>query len=579
MDDFRKPRADIPILPQTAFYRKRVVYKPPKHRRGKKPKRKREKKVRWYDAPRFKDIKERDEKRKEVELKISKQKQEIAKEVREEGREQRRVEQETERLDIQREQLRADTEAQGETQRYRAQHQLRLTQQEERQLALEDRRDAERRDTMERLAQISAEGERRSGQNQLMMGTLILKMRDRGNPIREEDIEPTTREERERPRPAPLRFSPREAGQTPRPARTPRQEERFGELAEKAVQTEQQVAQGRRVARSYADVATELEQRELVGEKPTPRSTELPLYQTGFDVPPTPRGIEEAEEQVEAGLEQGLRVGQAKVLRERTEEISKAIGAGGAFGEAGGGSVRVRQGVKSPGVRAERQGIISPKAPTTLYEYGREQDLPPRTTEQELEEERTRQIDPHQPSPEEVRGFAGYERKRERRKAVPVVRQAEPETEAQQFFKAKIKTPQPEPQPEPVAEPEPVSHYQALMALKQEGVKTTLYKDRENFDIPDEKGFVIQDKTGFTKKANKGKYFEVLDLPADESKNIGIRDLEKAVKAGDTSVGHGSLLYTKFERGIKEGKLELHITQDIREGLFEEEEEEEEEIV
>jgi len=307
-----------------------------------------------------------------------------------------------------------------------------------------------------------------------------------------------------------------------------------------------------------------------VGEKPTPRSTELPLYQTGFDVPPKPRGIEEAEEQVEAGLEQGLRVGQAKVLRERTEAISKAIGAGG--------SVRVRQGVKSPGVRAERQGIRSPKTPTPLYEYGREQDLP-RTTEQELEEERTRQIDPHQPSPEEVRGFAGYERKRERRKAVPVVRQAEPETEAQQFFKAKIKTPQPEPQPEPVAEPEPVSHYQALMALKQEGVKTTLYKDRENFDIPDEKGFVIQDKTGFTKKANKGKYFEVLDLPADESKNIGIRDLEKAVKAGDTSVGHGSLLYTKFERGIKEGKLELHRTQDIREGLFEEEEEEEEEIV
>ena len=568
MDDFRKPRADIPILPQTAFYRKRVVYKPPKHRRGKKPKRKREKKVRWYDAPRFKDIKERDEKRKEVELKISKQKQEIAKEVREEGREQRRVEQETERLDIQREQLRADTEAQGETQRYRAQHQLRLTQQEERQLALEDRRDAERRDTMERLAQISAEGERRSGQNQLMMGTLILKMRDRGNPIREEDIEPTTREERERPRPAPLRFSPREAGQTPRPARTPRQEERFGELAEKAVQTEQQVAQGRRVARSYADVATELEQRELVGEKPTPRSTELPLYQTGFDVPPKPRGIEEAEEQVEAGLEQGLRVGQAKVLRERTEAISKAIGAGG--------SVRVRQGVKSPGVRAERQGIISPKAPTTLYEYGREQDLP-RTTEQELEEERTRQIDPHQPSPEEVRGFAGYERKRERRKAVPVVRQAEPETEAQQFFKAKIKTPQPEPQPEPVSEPEPVAHYQALMALKQEGVKTTLSSGKPNFDIPDEKGFVIQDKTGFTKKANRGKYFEVLDLPADESKSMGIRDIVK----GGGGKGHGSLLYTKFERGIKEGKLELHRTQDIKEGLFgvEEEEEEEEEIV
>jgi len=550
MDDFRKPRADIPILPQTAFYRKRVVYKPPKHRRGKKPKRKREKKVRWYDAPRFKDIKERDEKRKEVELKISKQKQEIAKEVREEGREQRRVEQETERLDIQREQLRADTEARGETQRYRAQHQLRLTQQEERQLALEDRRDAERRDTMERLAQISAEGERRSGQNQLMMGTLILKMRDRGNPIREEDIEPTTREERERPRPAPLRFSPREAGQTPIPARTPRQEERFGELAEKAVQTEQQVAQGRRVARSYADVATELEQRELVGEKPTPRSTELPLYQTGFDVPPKPRGIEEAEEQVEAGLEQGLRVGQAKVLRERTEAISKAIEAGG----------------------AERQGVRSPKAPTTLYEYGREQDLPPRTTEQELEEERTRQIDPHQPSPEEVRGFPGYERKRERRKAVPAVRQAEPETEAQQFFRAKIKTPQPEPQPEPVAEPEPVAHYQALMALKQEGVKTTLYKDRENFDIPDEKGFVIQDKTGFTKKANRGKYFEVLDLPADESKSMGIRDIEK----GGGGKGHGSLLYTKFERGIKEGKLELHRTQDIKEGLFEEEEEEEE---
>ena len=568
MDDFRKPRADIPILPQTAFYRKRVVYKPPKHRRGKKPKRKREKKVRWYDAPRFKDIKERDEKRKEVELKISKQKQEIAKEVREEGREQRRVEQETERLDIQREQLRADTEAQGETQRYRAQHQLRLTQQEERQLALEDRRDAERRDTMERLAQISAEGERRSGQNQLMMGTLILKMRDRGNPIREEDIEPTTREERERPRPAPLRFSPREAGQTPRPARTPRQEERFGELAEKAVQTEQQVAQGRRVARSYADVATELEQRELVGEKPTPRSTELPLYQTGFDVPPKPRGIEEAEEQVEAGLEQGLRVGQAKVLRERTEAISKAIGAGG--------SVRVRQGVKSPGVRAERQGIRSPKTPTPLYEYGREQDLP-RTTEQELEEERTRQIDPHQPSPEEVRGFPGYERKRERRKAVPVVRQAEPETEAQQFFKAKIKTPQPEPQPEPVSEPEPVAHYQALMALKQEGVKTTLSSGKPNFDIPDEKGFVIQDKTGFTKKANRGKYFEVLDLPADESKSMGIRDIVK----GGGGKGHGSLLYTKFERGIKEGKLELHRTQDIKEGLFgvEEEEEEEEEIV
>ena len=176
-----------------------------------------------------------------------------------------------------------------------------------------------------------------------------------------------------------------------------------------------------------------------------------------------------------------------------------------------------------------------------------------------------------------MRGFPGYERKRERRKAVPVVRQAEPETEAQQFFKAKIKTPQPEPQPEPVAEPEPVAHYQALMALKQEGVKTTLSSGKPNFDIPDEKGFVIQDKTGFTKKANRGKYFEVLDLPADESKSMGIRDIVK----GGGGKGHGSLLYTKFERGIKEGKLELHRTQDIKEGLFgvEEEEEEEEEIV
>ena len=58
---------------------------------------------------------------------------------------------------------------------------------------------------------------------------------------------------------------------------------------------------------------------------------------------------------------------------------------------------------------------------------------------------------------------------------------------------------------------------------------------------------------------------------------MGIRDIVK----GGGGKGHGSLLYTKFERGIKEGKLELHRTQDIKEGLFgvEEEEEEEEEIV
>ena len=542
MDDFRKPRADIPILPPTAFYRKRVVYKPPKHRRGKKPKKKREGKVKWYDAPKFKDIKERDEKRKEVELKISKQKQAIAKEVREERREGRRLGQETERLDIQRDQLRADTEAQAETQRYRAQHQARLTQQEERQLLLEDRRDAERRQTMERLAQISAEGERRSGQNQLMMGTLLLKMRDRGNPIREEDIEPRTRAERERPR----------------PARTPREEERFREVEEKATQT--QVAQpviglGFRVARSYADVATELEQRELSGETPTPRPAELPLYETGFDVPPKPRGIEEAEEQVEAGLEQGLRVGQAQDLSQRKSAIKQAVKEGSPLPR---GVPAERQGIRSPRVAPEQEleeeTIGIPQSPADILRARLELGSP--LTLSPTEEGRK----------DEPIGFAGKVQPRKRRGAT-LPPSAEPEPQ-----------PQPQPEPEPVAEPEPVSHYEALMALKQEGRKTNLHKGKgSGFQIPDEKGFVVEDKTGFTKKAHKGKFFEIMDLPADESKNIGLRDIEKSI-AGGGEAGWGGIKHTKFEQGLQEGKLELHRTQDIRSGLFGEEEEEEEGI-
>ena len=71
MSDFRKPRADTPIVPQTALFRKRVIpQKRPKGRRGRKIKGKRVGSSVSYQDPNFILIKAADEARKERELKV-----------------------------------------------------------------------------------------------------------------------------------------------------------------------------------------------------------------------------------------------------------------------------------------------------------------------------------------------------------------------------------------------------------------------------------------------------------------------------------------------------------------------------
>ena len=90
--DFRKPRADTPIVPQTALFRKRVIsQKRPKGRRGRKIKGKRVGSSVSYQDPNFILIKAADEARKERELK-----------VRAGERAEQELRQAGERLDIQR---------------------------------------------------------------------------------------------------------------------------------------------------------------------------------------------------------------------------------------------------------------------------------------------------------------------------------------------------------------------------------------------------------------------------------------------------------------------------------------------
>ena len=137
MSDFRKPRADNPILPATALYRRagsKKVFKRPKGRRGRKPKGRRSAPYVKYQDPNYLVRKAEDEARKARELAAREQQQREdfrqlqVQEIRDRRVDRRREEAaRQDNLQIQRDRLRLEAAGQREDLRLRGEeHQLRL---------------------------------------------------------------------------------------------------------------------------------------------------------------------------------------------------------------------------------------------------------------------------------------------------------------------------------------------------------------------------------------------------------------------------------------------------------------------
>ena len=144
MSDFRKPRADNPILPSTALYRRagsKKVFKRPRGRRGRKPKGKRSAPYVKYQDPNYLVRKAEDEARKARELAAREQQQREdfrqlqVQEIRDRRVDRRREEAaRQDNLQIQRDRLRLEAAGQREDLRLRGEehalrreeHQLRL---------------------------------------------------------------------------------------------------------------------------------------------------------------------------------------------------------------------------------------------------------------------------------------------------------------------------------------------------------------------------------------------------------------------------------------------------------------------
>ena len=188
MSDFRKPRADTPILPTTAIVRKvRKAPKKPKGRRGKKPKGQKSGKFVSRQDPNFLLRKADDEARKaredrqrrteqeerQIQLQIEdrRDRRQEARRADALGRQQLQIAQARFAQDaaVQREQLRLQGEAQQETQRFRA---AQLTQQANQGAARAREAEQLRRDNFDiygSLQRLYRQQERREGDNLQLM--------------------------------------------------------------------------------------------------------------------------------------------------------------------------------------------------------------------------------------------------------------------------------------------------------------------------------------------------------------------------------------------------------------------------
>ena len=200
MSDFRKPRADTPIVPQSALFRKvKKAPKKPKGRRGRKPKGKRSGNfVVPRQDPNFILRKEEDDARKAREDRqrqtqqqerlitaqiadiTNRRGQAAGQAVRE--RQQIQIAQDRFALDsrVQREQLRLQGESNADTQRYRA---AQLAQNANQSAARAREAEQARRDSFDvynQLRQIYRQTERRQGEHQAVMKDFLQSQRRAG---------------------------------------------------------------------------------------------------------------------------------------------------------------------------------------------------------------------------------------------------------------------------------------------------------------------------------------------------------------------------------------------------------------
>jgi hypothetical protein len=505
-EEFRKPRPDIPLLPHTAYERKRILYKPPKGRRGKKPKGK-AKRVKFYDAPKFREIKARDEKRKSTELAI-------AKEARESKREEEIFGTAT-KPGLIRDRLRLQDEERQETGRFRVQQLAQITRTEELHLLTQTRQEEDRLRMYQQLAQISDEGERRQGQNTMMMANVILQLRDRGVPVTRESVKSPLEEVSPTPRPRAKARTPEEKSKR-RPSRTP--------TAERPPYTPEQLATMRK---EYKEL------REGEGSGLTPKGRAVMKAETQF-TPYMERQIERHESARKSARKLTLEVDDAFEEADRISELS-ATSAGETeadiparrefiqTGEAGGGSVRVR--TTTPEFEATRKA---------LQETLSKPSIPPVITAEEIMA-RTRSATPRQPQPA-------------------------PEPEVQPDF------------PQAYQDMMALREEGSKRRFVEGKAKGHSFKEGEEFYIRDPQGLIG------SKRAGRFYGVMDLPATWVKGKPMGIRDEQISSSQGGEA-GWKSLNTNVFEKHLKKGAIELFDKEGFLEesgigrGLVEEEEE------
>lgn len=200
MSDFRKPRPDDPILPNSAIYkRKSTPFKRPRGRGGKKPKGKAK---RGGQDPNFLIIKAQDEARRAREARIREQNARSARYDREEVFviEDRRLKQDN--LQLQRDRLRLDTRKNSDDGRFRARQSFIEDRRETTRIANEQAKSIRDEDQSRRLRdelfRVQADSERRAGDRDKRIDDLLGQFANRSiEPPQVQDLSPQAERERE----------------------------------------------------------------------------------------------------------------------------------------------------------------------------------------------------------------------------------------------------------------------------------------------------------------------------------------------------------------------------------------------